>query len=94
MDSSQLLNIVKDLKGFSFIGELKKNEFPSKKWNLDYGFSGNININGTITTLIVAFNKHYPYKKPIYFLKEYDALGFIPHVENDGYICYTEDNCT
>ena len=91
MGSSELLNIVKNLKGFSFIGELKKNEFPSKKWDLDYGFSGNVEINGITTTLIVAFNKHYPYKKPIYFLKEYDALGFIPHVEYDGYICYTEE---
>lgn len=92
MDSNELLDIVKDLKGFSYKGELKKNEFPSKKWNLDYGFSGNVEINGTITSLIVAFNKHYPYNKPIYFLQEYGTLGFIPHVESDGYICYTEDN--
>jgi len=72
--------------------ELKKSEFPTKKWNLDFGFIGNIEINGIITTLIIAFNKHYPYKKPIYFIENYDSLGFIPHVESDGYICYTEDN--
>lgn len=87
-----MLNIVKSLKGFTFLKELKKDEFPSKKWNLDYGFSGNVEINGIKTTLIIAFNEHYPYKKPIFFLKDYDALGFIPHVENDGYICYTDDN--
>lgn len=92
MDSRDLLNIVKALKGFTFTKELKKNEFPSKKWNLDYGFSGNVEINGIKTTLIIAFNEHYPYKKPIFFLKDHDALGFIPHVENDGYICYTDDN--
>lgn len=94
MDSIELLNIVKSLKGFSFIRELKINEFPSKKWNLDFGFSGNVEINGTIRTLIIAFNKHYPYNKPIYFIENYDSLGFIPHVESDGYICYTEDNIT
>ena len=93
MDSIELLKIVKNLKGFSFLKELEKSEFPSKKWNLDYGFSGNVEINGIKTTLIIiAFNKHYPYNKPIFFLKDYNALGFIPHVENDGYICYTEDN--
>lgn len=92
MDTRELLNIVKSLKGFTFLKELKKDEFPSKKWNLDYGFSGNVEINGVITPLIIAFNKNYPYKKPIYFIENHDLLGFIPHVESDGYICYTEDN--
>src|SRR5690606_37970497 len=84
--------MVKSVKGFSFLKELKLNEFPSKKWNLDFGFSGNVEINGTISTVIIGCNNHYPYNKPLYFIENYDELGFIPHVESDGYICYTEDN--
>lgn len=84
--------MVKSVKGFSFLKELKLNEFPSKKWNLDFGFSGNVEINGTNSTLIIGFNNHYPYNKPLYFIENYNELGFIPHVESDGYICYTEDN--
>ena len=52
---------------------------------------GKVNIHEQPVTIQIALDNHFPHHKPLFFLKPYDALGLIPHVNRNGYICYTQD---
>lgn len=71
---------------------LDKAEYPKYR---DYNFllvmEGKVLLDGQAITVQIAFDEHFPYHKPLFFLKPYNALGFIPHVDTDGYICYMHD---
>lgn len=40
--------------------------------------------------LAIHFDKHFPYSLPIIHLKPFDALGFIPHVDKIGNVCFIQ----
>ncbi len=48
-------------------------------------------IDGSNVTLQIAFDNRFPISKPLLFLKDPKALGFIPHIETNGKICYMQD---
>lgn len=52
---------------------------------------GDVCIEGQWATLEIALPDHYPLELPLFFLKPWNALGFIPHVLwQSGVICYSE----
>lgn len=51
---------------------------------------GLITVGESNVLVRVAFTKAFPFALPIIFLTPADALGFIPHLEEDGYVCYTD----
>jgi molybdopterin/thiamine biosynthesis adenylyltransferase len=61
------------------------------KREIVFCYEGTLDIKDTETVLQIAFDADFPASKPLFFLKEPYALGFIPHVETDGYICYVHD---
>ena len=92
MELDQLISIIDSLEQFEFNRVLEKNELPDKKWEVHFAFKGQIKIGSKKESIIIGFNRSFPFKKPLFFLIPYNSFGFIPHVEYDGYICYTEDN--
>ena len=40
--------------------------------------------------LAIHFDKHFPYSLPIIYIKPFDALGFIPHVDKIGNVCFIQ----
>lgn len=57
-------------------------------------FEGQIDLNGVFVSIIIAIDAYFPFRKPLYFVTPFDRLGFIPHIDSDGYICYMEDEGT
>ncbi len=71
---------------------LDRSEYP--KYG-DYEFSlvmeGSLQLAEQSVTIQIALDNHFPLHKPLFFLKPYDALGFIPHVDICGLVCYVRD---
>ena len=51
---------------------------------------GEINVEGQQITVQVGFQESFPLSVPLVYLIPWNALGFIPHVEADGYVCYVQ----
>jgi len=51
-------------------------------------FEGQVQIEGHYATMQVGLDERFPLSLPLVFLVPWNAFGFIPHVEQDGYVCY------
>lgn len=51
---------------------------------------GRITIEGESLDIEVGLDEDFPLSLPIVILRPGDALGFVPHVARDGYVCYAE----
>ena len=49
-----------------------------------------LKINESKVSVRVLINNRFPEILPKFYLEKYNSLGFIPHVEPDGSICYLE----
>jgi molybdopterin-synthase adenylyltransferase len=58
--------------------------------NVVAAIAGQIILSGKTVELCVGVQKTFPRSLPIVFLMPPDAFGMIPHLEEDGYICYTQ----
>jgi molybdopterin/thiamine biosynthesis adenylyltransferase len=54
------------------------------------GVEGEIKIDGKEIFLWVGIKENFPLTLPIIFLRPADVLGKIPHLEEDGYLCYLD----
>lgn len=61
------------------------------KENVSSAYEGAIDIDGREVTLQIVLSANFPLVKPGFYLKDPYSLGFIPHVQKDGYVCYTSD---
>ena len=68
------------------VDELKK--LTTRK--LEAAVEGKVIIDGKEVTLCIGINDHFPLFLPLVFLQPPDALGMIPHLEEDGYLCYLD----
>lgn len=92
MDKQQIYNILQsDILSFSSCQEIFVPD-SLKKWSLVFCFKGVVKIGNMDATLLIGFQKYFPYTKPLYFLEKWNIFGFIPHVDPDGYICYTQED--
>ena len=57
---------------------------------LEAAVEGKVIIDGKEVTLCVGINDRFPLSLPLVFLQPPDALGLIPHLEEDGYLCYLD----
>lgn len=92
-----MLNLIEDyikncLPYFHGARVLDKAEYPKYR-NTEYTIvlEGEITLKGQSVTIQIALDNHFPLHKPLFFLKPYNALGFIPHVDKRGFICYSHD---
>ncbi|MEK8015432.1 MAG: E2/UBC family protein [Candidatus Parabeggiatoa sp.] len=54
-------------------------------------FEGYIYIDSQQVRLWVSLDRFFPLSLPIIFLKPFDALGFIPHIDKSGWVCYVQN---
>ncbi|PLT29291.1 E2/UBC family protein [Peribacillus deserti] len=78
----ELLNAVKEISSFN----ISSTRGPFKK-----AFEGTYAIGGKDITIQLALPVRFPIEKPMLFLKDPQVLGFLPHIEKDGFICYSHD---
>lgn len=51
---------------------------------------GKCTVKGVQVTLRVGLTRRFPLALPKIYLHPWDALGYIPHVSEDGYVCYAQ----
>ena len=54
------------------------------------GVEGIIQIDNRKISVWVGIRENFPLTLPIIFLRPADVLGMIPHLEQDGYLCYLD----
>lgn len=60
------------------------------KRKLEGVVEGKVALEDQQVTLCVGIDERFPLSLPKIFLRPPDALGFLPHVEEDGYLCYLD----
>lgn len=88
----QIEDYIKNLNFYTNVRVLESDEYP-KYGNHIFSLvlEGNVLIDDKNVTIQIALDEHFPLHKPLFFLKPYNTLGLIPHVDNNGYICYVQD---
>ena len=51
---------------------------------------GSLRIGTQIIDTIIGVREDFPHSLPVFFIVPNDILGFIPHVDHDGYVCYAD----
>lgn len=62
-----------------------------KKRGVYVACAGKVEIENYSIKVIIGLKKSFPITKPLFFLKPFDSLGFIPHIDPDGYVCFVQD---
>lgn len=56
--------------------------------NGSHGYEGQLEVDGRLVTLSVVLGYDFPLSLPRYYVKPWDALGRLPHVLDNGQICF------
>jgi molybdopterin/thiamine biosynthesis adenylyltransferase len=84
MGDSELHELLSSIEGIQIKWKLEKSEYPLRR---DIHFAYMIAPNEfPDMKIIIAFDCSFPNSKPQYFIKDV----FIPHVESDGFVCYSD----
>jgi len=78
--------LAREYSGYQEIGVY---EIKSERGPYRFSFEFMNEIEGIQILMQVALPRFFPLQLPHFFLKDPKQLGFIPHIEKDGYICYT-----
>lgn len=88
------LNIFAELTQQGYLNSariLPENDLNNfKTHEIMWAIEGQLTIAGKEVTLCVGVDDSFPRCLPKVFLRPPDALGFIPHIEDEGYICYLD----
>lgn len=49
-----------------------------------------VSVNGVATEICFGIDRSFPLSLPVLSLHPWDRFGVIPHVDNDGFICYAQ----
>lgn len=95
LDTETQLNVLTNLtqqENLHHVRILPDNELSSFKTHhkIVWAIEGQVTIAGKDVTLCVGVDGNFPLCLPKVFLRPLDALGFIPHVEEDGNVCYLD----
>lgn len=74
-------------------GNVQKVQDPMlRKHALDLGFTFDVVIDNIRLHLLIGFDKHFPLSLPVYHITDYDQQPHMPHIGDDGKICYYLDD--
>lgn len=94
LDTETQLNILANLTQQGYLHHVRilpENELNNfKTHKIVWAIEGQVTIAGKDVTLCVGVDGNFLLCLPKVFLRPLDALGFIPHVEEDGYVCYLD----
>jgi molybdopterin-synthase adenylyltransferase len=76
---------------FAEVQAIDVHQVKSERSQFLHAFEGKMSVAEEQFTIQLALPSLFPLKKPMYFLKNLQEAGFIPHIEPDGFICYSHD---
>lgn len=71
--------------------EIHPDEIDTSRGPYQTAYLGDLNIEEKQFSLIVGLPTHFPVEKPHFFIQDINKIGFIPHIEKDGWICYAHE---
>ncbi|HEY9116833.1 MAG TPA: E2/UBC family protein, partial [Roseivirga sp.] len=91
MDRDLLLTYIEETEGIEFIKDLVDVRlFNKEKEQPIFKFECQFTVDGKKVPVYLLITKWFPEHLPLFYLPEYDYLGFLPHIEPSGLICYLE----
>lgn len=66
-------------------------ELRHKRFHAVAAFRASAKVGDRVVDLQIVVDHRFPLSKPLLFLADPNALGYIPHVERNGYICYATE---
>lgn len=55
-------------------------------------FAGEIIVEGRLAKLGIPASRHFPKQSPLFYLLNHQDFGRLPHVDDDGQVCYKQDD--
>ena len=89
MDRDTVISYLRDADGIEFVSDLAPTRMGAEDFPLHLMMC-NLFVNGNAVAIKLLITKWFPRQLPIFFLEKYDALGFLPHIEPRGNICFLE----
>jgi len=89
MNRELLLAYVEDTEGIEFVKDLAGSKLHEKEHPL-FLFECQFTVDGKKIPVTLLISKWFPQHLPLFYLPKYDHLGFLPHIEPSGQICYLE----
>lgn len=89
MTREQLLKYIEGTEGIEFVKDLVGSTLFKKEQPL-FLFACLLAVDSKKVPVSLFISKWFPQHLPIFHLPEYDHLGFLPHIEPKGLICYLE----
>ena len=91
---SRIVEALTSSSGVTSVTELHK-KLLSADWAKGRGiveaYQLVVDMTGNVVTLIFGINGNFPKSLPCIFSNPWDSFGIIPHVEDDGYICFAQE---
>jgi len=91
---SRIVEALTSSSGVASVTELHKKHL-SADWAKGRGvveaYQLEVDMTGNAVTLIFGIKNDFPQSLPIIFLTPLDLFGIIPHVEDDGYVCFAQE---
>ena len=91
---SRIVKALTSSSGVTSVSELHKKHL-SEDWAKGRGiveaYQLEVDMAGNAVILIFGINGNFPKSLPCIFLTPWDTYGIIPHVEDDGYICFAQE---
>ncbi|MEP0418067.1 MAG: ThiF family adenylyltransferase [Ekhidna sp.] len=89
MTRELLLRYIEDTEGIEFVKELVDSKLFKNEQPL-FLFGCQLTVDNKKVSISLIISKWFPQHLPLFLLPEYDHLGFLPHIEPKGLICYLE----
>src|SRR5216684_2394931 len=83
--SDEVLRVVEELGLFRVPRRIESSEFADAAV-----LAGEVSIAGHEATLWLVLDSSFPLTLPRFFLRPWDALGVIPHVDERGMVCFAD----
>lgn len=88
LDTSELDRVLRAMEGSGRFRTPRR--VPRAKDDDSAALEGEIVVSGREATLRLVLDASFPLGLPRFFLRPWDALGVIPHVDQGGLVCYAD----
>lgn len=89
MDRETLLTYIDRTPNIEFVSDLAPDKLSGDYAPL-FLLECKLDVAGKSVPINLCVTKWFPQHLPLFFLDKYDTLGFLPHIEPKGSICYLE----
>ncbi|MCU1808238.1 ThiF family adenylyltransferase [Cytobacillus firmus] len=88
-ETGMFLDELKDI--LMSVKSISVQEVKSRRGSFKDAYQGLVEIERKSLVIQAVLPEKFPNEKPMIFLKDPKGIGFLPHIEKDGFVCYSHD---